>query len=227
MASDPLYFPDRDGLRHWFEAHHSDTPDVWVGFWKAHVATPGLKYLEAVEEALCFGWIDTTVRRVDDDRYAHRFTPRREGSRWSDSNLVRFRELRRAGRVAPPGLAAYRNRERRDDRSYSYEARSRALAPEFVAKFRSFPKAWAYYGREPPSYQRLAAHWVMSAVRDETRERRLTELIDAAGRGSRPRAFLVERAARESAGFVSNPTDSGLRTTVARRRPVRRPGAVK
>jgi uncharacterized protein YdeI (YjbR/CyaY-like superfamily) len=200
MEPEVLYFPDRDGLRRWFEQHHSGAREVWVGFWKAHVPASGLKYLEAVEEALCFGWIDTTVRRVDEDRYAHRFTPRRDGSRWSDSNLARFRALRRAGRVAPAGRSAYQRRERADPRRYSHEGGARPLSPELVAKFRSYAKAWAHFESEPPSYRRLAAHWVMSAVRDETRDRRLTELIDASGRGSRPRAFLVERAARESTG---------------------------
>lgn len=227
MDPEVLFFPDREGLRRWFESHPAGTREVWVGFRKAHVPTPGLKYLEAVEEALCFGWIDTTVRRLDEDRYAHRFTPRREGSHWSPTNLALFRELRRTGRVAPAGLRAFQDRETRDPRRYSYEAGARSLSPEYVAKFRRYPGAWARFEDEPPSYRRLAAHWVMSAVRDETRERRLTELIDASGRGSRPRAFLVERATREGPGAASREPEPTPRIPVSRRRRPRRPGAVK
>jgi len=104
------FFRTPADLRAWFEAHHADAGELWVGFYKAHVGKKGVQYPDAVREALCFGWIDTTVRRIDDDRYANRFTPRRPGSNWTDSNRQLFRELEAAGRVHPSGRTAFNGR---------------------------------------------------------------------------------------------------------------------
>jgi len=211
------YFPSRTGLRVWFERNHASAREIWVGFPKVHVPTPSVQYLEAVEEALCFGWIDTTVRRVDADRYAHRFTPRREGSRWSDVNLLRFRELARAGRVVPAGQRAYEHRQRTDSRRYSYEKGPKSLSPSYRKRFGSAAGAWAFFRGEARSYRRLAEHWVMSAAREETRERRFAELLDASRHSTRPRAFLVAREARERL----EPPSGAHRKPRSRRRPDR------
>ena len=101
------FFATREELRAWFEAHHADASELWVGFYKAHTGRAGVVYLQAVDEALCFGWIDTTVRRIDDDRYANRFTPRRPDSNWSAVNRRRFAELDLDGRVRPAGRLAF------------------------------------------------------------------------------------------------------------------------
>ena len=108
------FFRSPAELREWFERHHADTPELWVGFYKAHTGKSGVVYAEALEEALCFGWIDTTVRRIDDDRYANRFTPRRPGSHWTDSNRQLFRALEAAGRVDASGRAAFDRRNGAD-----------------------------------------------------------------------------------------------------------------
>jgi uncharacterized protein YdeI (YjbR/CyaY-like superfamily) len=217
MDPEIQFFPARVGLRAWFERNHATAREVWVGFHKVHVADPSIQYLEAVEEALCFGWIDTTVRRVDDDRYAHRFTPRRERSRWSDVNVLRFQELARAGRVTPAGRRAFDARAPADPRRYSYEARPKNLSRAYLQRFRASEAAWSFFESEPPSYRRLAEHWVMSAVREETRERRFAELVEASRRSTRPRAFLVERAARDAAE-----TRPVTRSREGRKRPSRR-----
>jgi uncharacterized protein YdeI (YjbR/CyaY-like superfamily) len=190
MAGAVQFFPSRQELRFWFEYHHAAAPELWVGFYKAHTGRKGVSYLEAVEEALCFGWIDTTVRRIDADRYANRFTPRRPGSRWSRENRERFRALSRLGQVTEAGRVAFK-RTASSARAYSYESRPRSLAPELLQRLRSNPAAWRYFSSRPPGYRRLAAFWVMSAKRAETQERRLSVLIDASIRGRRPRAFEV------------------------------------
>ncbi len=107
MEIRPRFFPNSRELRDWFEAHHASASEIWVGFYKAHPRRTGITYGEAVEEALCFGWIDTTVRRIDDDRYANRFVPRRPGSNWTPGNQALFRELDQVGRITPAGRAVF------------------------------------------------------------------------------------------------------------------------
>jgi uncharacterized protein YdeI (YjbR/CyaY-like superfamily) len=220
------FFRTSDELRAWFSTHHASAPELWVGFHKAHTKRAGVDYVAAVEEALCFGWIDTTVRRLDKDRYAHRFTPRRKGSQWSRVNRDRLDQLRAAGRVTEAGERAFAERAP-DDRSYSYERRSEELPGPLLARFRADTAAWRYFSEQPPSYRRLAAHWVVSAVRPETREKRLGDLIGASSRATRPRPFLVARS--ERASLDSGPGKVRNSRSGPNRRPRRRarPGALK
>lgn len=194
----PIFFRGPTELRAWFETNHDSAPDVWIGFFKAHTGAPGARYEHAVEEALCFGWIDTTVRRLDDDRYMHRFTPRRSGSQWSAINLGKFAALRKAGRVTAAGLRVFEARTTTDRRAYSYEAPSaRArLSSEQLRRFRADQAAWTFFIGQAPSFRRLAAHWVSSAKQPTTGERRFRALLLASHRGMRPRPFLVTRSDR-------------------------------
>ena len=107
MTGPVRFFNSRDELRAWFEGHHASDPELWIGFYKAHTGRIGLGYPEAVEEALCFGWIDTTVRRVDEDRYTNRFVPRAPGSHWTPTNRALFRSLAREGKVVAAGRVAF------------------------------------------------------------------------------------------------------------------------
>jgi uncharacterized protein YdeI (YjbR/CyaY-like superfamily) len=138
-----------------------------------------------VDEALCFGWIDGVRRSVDETSYSGRFSPRTARSIWSQVNLRRARELIAAGRMRPPGLAAY---ERRDDtltRRYSFERETAVLAPGQVRAFRANRPAWEFFRAQAPYYRRLMAWWVISAKRDETRAKRLAALIATSARGER------------------------------------------
>jgi uncharacterized protein YdeI (YjbR/CyaY-like superfamily) len=219
------FFRSRHKLRAWFEAHHADTPELWVGFHKAHAGKAGVVYLEAVEEALCFGWIDTTVRRIDADRYANRFTPRRPGSTWSAVNRRRFAELERAGRVHESGRAAFERRLTRETVQYTSERIFR-FAPTFVARLREQPAAERFFRSRPRGYRRRATYWVMSAVRPETRERRFETLLVASAAETVPAALLLPR---EVAPRPSNLSVSRVRAVRAgARRPRQaRPGALK
>jgi uncharacterized protein YdeI (YjbR/CyaY-like superfamily) len=137
-----------------------------------------------VDEGLCFGWIDGLTRSIDESRWMIRFTPRKQRSNWSAVNIRRFGELRAEGRVAPPGLEAFERRDRME-RKYSYESPPKRLDPQYEKRFKADQQAWAFWQTSPPSYRKAAMFWVMSALREETRERRLALLIESSRDGQR------------------------------------------
>ena len=183
-------FTDAAQFRAWLEEHHDTATELWVGYYKKGVSRTSLSYPEAVEEALCFGWIDGITRRIDDEVYANRFTPRRKGSSWSAVNIAKVAELTAAGRMHAAGLRAFEERDRRKDASYSLERAAAALPADYEARLRADPGAWAYWQAQPPGYRRTATHWVVSAKREDTRLRRMATLIGdcAAGRRIKPLA---------------------------------------
>jgi uncharacterized protein YdeI (YjbR/CyaY-like superfamily) len=187
---DPRFFATPADLRAWFEAHHADAGELLVGFYKKGRGRASITWPESVDEALCFGWIDGIRRRIDDECYSIRFTPRRPRSIWSAVNIKRAGELIEQGRMTPAGLAAFEARD--DDRSaiYSYEQRHHAaLEPEQERRFRANAAAWEWFQSRPPSWRRTAIYWVTSAKRAETRERRLATLIEDAAAGRMPKAL--------------------------------------
>lgn len=181
----PRYFTTPDEFRAWLEKNHATESELVVGFHKKHTRRPSLTWTESVREALCFGWIDGIRRSLGDDAYTIRFTPRKRGSIWSARNVEHVEELVREGRMAPVGLAAYEARSPERTGIYSFERRADArLEREQERLFRADSAAWEFFQAQPPSYRKTAVHWVVSAKRPETRERRLTQLIadSAAGR---------------------------------------------
>ncbi len=180
----PIYFASPAEWRAWLEEHHADADEVFVGFYKKHTGRQGLSWEQAVDEALCFGWIDTIVRRVDDDRHYQRFTPRKARSTWSAVNIANVERLIAEGRMEPAGLRAFEARSEDNSRVYAFEQGAVELPPEALARLRENEAAWTFWQSRPAGYRRVAAWWVVSAKRPETRERRLTTLIDdsAAGR---------------------------------------------
>jgi uncharacterized protein YdeI (YjbR/CyaY-like superfamily) len=176
---EPVFFATPAELRAWLERHHADRDELWVGLYKKASGRPSVTWPEVVDEALCFGWIDGVRRSLGPDSYVNRLTPRRPRSNWSAINIKRVGELIEEGRMTPAGLAAFDART--DDRSavYSYEQRRAAtLEPEQEERFRAVPDAWEWFQARPSSYRRAAIHWVVSAKRQETRERRLRTLIE-------------------------------------------------
>jgi uncharacterized protein YdeI (YjbR/CyaY-like superfamily) len=181
----PRFFRTPSEFRAWLEIHHASTPELWVGFYKKASGKGGIAYLEAVDAALCFGWIDGIKKRVDDVSYTHRFTPRRRGSIWSAINTRRAGALRRQGLMATAGLEAFARREEKKTAIYTYENRPAILAPAYERVWKANRKAWAFLNAQPAGYQKLAKGWVMSAKKDETRRRRLAILIDASAKETR------------------------------------------
>jgi uncharacterized protein YdeI (YjbR/CyaY-like superfamily) len=189
-AVEPRFFATSAELRAWFEAHHADADELLVGYYKKGSGRPSITWPESVDEALCFGWIDGIRRRIDDERYSIRFTPRRPRSVWSAVNIKRAGELIAEGRMTPAGLAAFEARDEERSAIYSYEQlRQATLEPEQEERLRANAAAWEWFQSRPPSWRRAAAHWVTSAKRPETRERRLATLIEEAAAGRMPRAL--------------------------------------
>ena len=182
---DAVFFATPDELRAWFERNHEQAPELLVGYWKKHTGRPTVSHPEAIEQALCFGWIDSIGRRIDEDRHQVRFTPRRKGSVWSAINIAKIAELTERGLMHPAGLRAFEERKPSRVAVYSHEqpADARLEEPQ-EARLRAEPAAWAWFTAQSAAYRRAAVHWVVSAKRTETRERRLAQLIadSAAGR---------------------------------------------
>lgn len=180
------FFRSKAEFAEWLAKNHEVASEIWVGYYKRGSGRVGITWPESVDVALCFGWIDGVRRRVDDERYANRFTPRGPRSTWSLRNIKRARELIESGEMQPAGLRAFQARA--DERSaiYSYEQRhGSTLLPEYEAEFRGNERAWAFFGSAAPSYRKAAIHWVMSAKREETRRRRLLVLIEHSAQGKR------------------------------------------
>jgi uncharacterized protein YdeI (YjbR/CyaY-like superfamily) len=182
---DPRLFSSQAAFRTWLEKNGARVSELWVGFWNKASGKEGMTYPEAVDEALCWGWIDGVKKKVDDERYTNRFTPRKAQSKWSDVNLRRYAELEAAGRVAAPGKAAFARYDPEKQRSYSFEARSDTFPPELEREFRRHREAWAFFEAQPPGYRRTAIHWVTEAKREETRLRRLARLVEVNAAGER------------------------------------------
>jgi uncharacterized protein YdeI (YjbR/CyaY-like superfamily) len=178
----PIYFESPEAFYEWLEKHHETEDEVYVGYWKKHTGKPSLTWSEAVDQALCFGWIDGKVNRVDDQRHMQRFTPRRNGSNWSKINVEKVARLHKAGLMRPAGVAAFERRDEDKVGVYSFE-RDTELAPEYEARLRANKKAAEYFDSRPPWYRRTAIHLVMSAKREETRRRRLEQLIEDSAAG--------------------------------------------
>jgi uncharacterized protein YdeI (YjbR/CyaY-like superfamily) len=181
---EPTFFATPADFRAWLERHHESHSELIVGFHKRGSGRPSITWPEAVDQALCFGWIDGVRRRIDDASYSIRFTPRKARSTWSAVNIKRMKELVDEGLVAPAGMAAFERRA--DDRSaiYSYEQRKAAeLEPDQERRLRADERAFAFFEAQPPSYRRAAIHWVTTAKKPETRERRLAQLIECSAAG--------------------------------------------
>ena len=179
----PAFFPTPAHLRAWFEAHHDSADELWVGYYKKATGIPSIDWPESVDEALCFGWIDGIRKSIDDKSYRIRFTPRRKGSHWSARNLGRVKHLIEAGLVTEPGMAAYRARDPENEKRAAYEQGEVSLPAEYERQLKAVPEAWSYWEGERPSYRKQVTWWVVSAKREETRERRLGILIESCAQG--------------------------------------------
>lgn len=185
----PTFFPTQAAFRRWLAKHGQATTELWVGFHKKGSGRTGMTYQEAVDEALCHGWIDGIIKRIDEVSYMHRFTPRKRTSHWSAVNIAKVGALEAAGRMTPAGRAAFANHESRKA-PYSHERAHRELTTEQRAKVRANRKAWAFFQAQPPSYRKVVAWWIASAKREATRARRLDLLITCSAEGRRVPQFI-------------------------------------
>jgi uncharacterized protein YdeI (YjbR/CyaY-like superfamily) len=188
---DVQFFETPAKLRAWFEKNHDTASELWLGYHLKRSGRPSVTWQDAVDQELCFGWIDSVRYSMDGDRTAQRLTPRRKGSIWSAINIKRFRELDAMGLVHAAGRAAFEKRDEARSRIYSYENRSRGFDAATEAEFRKHKRAWKFFEAQPPSYRATAAFLVMSAKQEETRKRRLAKLIDHSQNGERLPALVT------------------------------------
>lgn len=179
----PRFFKSSAAFRKWLAAHHATVKELLVGFYKKDTGKQSITWPESVDEALCFGWIDGIRRRIDDDSYSIRFTPRKTSSTWSAVNIGRAKELIGAGRMAPTGEKAFAARKENRSGIYSYEQRSAELVEPYAGKLRRNKAAAKFFASQPPSYRKAANWWVLSAKQEVTRLSRLDKLISLSAAG--------------------------------------------
>ncbi len=183
MAEEPIYFETAADFRQWLERHHDSADELLVGFWKKGSGRPSVDWPQARDQALCFGWIDGVRKSLGPASYTIRFTPRRQGSVWSNVNLARYQALAAQGLMTPAGARA--SEDGKENKShYADESELRELTEEELRQFRANAAAWADWEKRPPGYRKVVLHWITRAKRPETRARRLAALIkdSAAGR---------------------------------------------
>ncbi len=180
----PTFFKSAAEFRGWLDKHHAIEGELLVGFYRKE-SGGGIRYQEALDEELCFGWIDGVRKRIDAEAYTIRFTPRKLGSIWSVVNIQRVQGLITLGRMKPAGLRAIEERDERKARQYSYEREHVRLDPALNAMLRANQKASSFFDAQPFGYRRIVNFWVMSAKREETRARRLARLIEVSAMEAR------------------------------------------
>jgi len=167
-----LHFKARKEWRAWLARHHTSSPGIWFVFYKGHTGQKSIAYEDMVREALCFGWIDSLIKRIDDDRYAMKVTPRKPTSKWSNLNRKRWNELKAAGLLTAAGLAAAPTTN-----TYAPKPKIPEL-PGYIAKaFRENTKAWEFFKELAPTQRRYFVLWIHIPTRPETREKRIRESI--------------------------------------------------
>ena len=191
MPTRVAIFRTADEFRAWLEANHDSASELWVGYYKKGASKTSMTYKESVDEGLCFGWIDGITRRIDDEVYTIRFTPRTRRSTWSAVNVARIGELMAAGRTHPAGTRAFEARTEDNTGIYSYENRPADLPDAYRARLKANKGAWSWWQAQRPGYRRVATWWVVSAKQEATRERRLATLIEdcEAGRMIKPQLY--------------------------------------
>jgi len=183
----PTHFESPQGFRAWLRKHHRTAAELVLRISKRHAAASGITYSQALDEALCYGWIDGVRRSLDADSFSVRFSPRKPRSIWSRVNVRHAERLIRSKRMTKAGLAAFEAREESRTGIYSFEQRPTEFTPSFRRQFQEDKVAWAWFQQQAPWYRRTSCFWVMSAKREATRIRRLETLIACSASGTRIR----------------------------------------
>ena len=181
----PVFFATPEQFRAWLRTHHKTAAELWVGYYRKDSGKPSITWQESVDEALCFGWIDGIRKKISDEAYTNRFTPRRAGSNWSAINIAKVKQLTKQKRMQPAGLAAFAKRTDAKSRVYTYEQASHALDKDLEKRFRASRNAWTFFEKQPPYYRKLMTGWLNGARQEATRLRRLEKLMAACERGKR------------------------------------------
>jgi uncharacterized protein YdeI (YjbR/CyaY-like superfamily) len=184
QSMDVTHFSSAEEFRLWLEKNHAVVTELQIGFYKKSAGRTGMTYKEAVDEALCFGWIDGVVRKIDEDSFTHRFTPRKTTSIWSNINVGRVARLTAAGKMHSAGLRAFEAKKAGKVGIYSFEQKKLPqLSPAYLKKFKANRKAWVFFGEQAPWYQRKIIHNIVTGKQEATRLRRLDRAIAASADG--------------------------------------------
>jgi uncharacterized protein YdeI (YjbR/CyaY-like superfamily) len=181
----PKFFSSPEKFRAWLERNHDGATELLIGFHKKSSGKKSVTYAEALDEALCFGWIDGVRKNLNETSYTIRFTPRKPKSIWSNVNVKHVERLQKEGRMHRAGLEAYERRAPERTGIYSFENAPRELPPEYEKTFRQNKAAWKFFQEQPPGYKRLMVYRTVSGKKEETRLRRLKQLIESSEKGER------------------------------------------
>ena len=184
--ADTFFAADRAAWREWLAAHHGERMQVWLLLHKKHVGEPSVSYDEAVEEALCWGWIDGLTNRWDERSYAVRFTPRKPGSVWSESNVERVARMLAKGQMTPAGMALVEEAKRRGTWEQAASGRLDVVPPDLEAALAGVPAALERWEKWAATNRRQYIYWVLDAKRPETRSRRIADVVRRVAMGLRP-----------------------------------------
>ena len=172
-------------LRRWFKSNHDKATELWIGMYLKSSGKGGVDYKQALDEALCYGWIDGIRKGLDAESFTTRFTPRKPTSIWSNVNIAHIKRLTDEGRMMPPGIAAYEKRSPERTGIYTFERAKVEFDADMLREFKKNSKAWKFFNEQPPYYRKLATGWVTGAKRDETKRDRLGKLIAVSAEESR------------------------------------------
>ncbi len=186
---DAQFFDSPGAFGSWLRDHHDSATELWVGYWKKGCDQPTMTWPESVLEALCYGWIDGVRKRLDDQRYKIRFTPRKASSIWSAVNIRHVETLLAAGRMQPAGMRAFEARTADRSVVYSYERKEAQLDVESRKRFQANRAAWKFFESQSAWYQHSCNWWVVSAKQEKTRARRLDQLISDSAQGKTTARF--------------------------------------
>jgi uncharacterized protein YdeI (YjbR/CyaY-like superfamily) len=181
----PKFFSTPAEFREWLEQNHDSASELLIGFHRKSSGKKSITYAEALDEALCFGWIDGVRKKLNETSYVQRFTPRKARSIWSNINVRHVERLKKEGRMHAAGLEAYARRDPQRTGIYSFENEPHTLAPAYEKRFRQNKKAWEFFQQQAPYYKRLMIFRTMSAKKEETQLRRLEQLIEVSAKGER------------------------------------------
>jgi uncharacterized protein YdeI (YjbR/CyaY-like superfamily) len=188
LAIDSIYLPTREQWREWLQEYHQSESVIWLEYYKNHTGKPSIPYNDAVEEALCFGWIDSTVRRIDAERYMQKFTPRKMKSTWSVSNVIRVEKLIKQGKMTAKGLELYQFAIKQNllpDPSLKHKPKVPDIPSWFEEALDKNPVARSHFHKLALSYRRNYINWIQDAKQVETKLRRLGEAIDRLSKGEK------------------------------------------
>ncbi len=183
-----LHVTDRDEWRAWLEKNHAAEREVWLIYYKRHTGSPRIPYDDAVEEAICFGWIDSTVRRLDEEKYAQKFTPRNDKSKWSELNRRRAGKMIKEGKMTEAGLAKFRKAGKPDAKAAAMRAPGKKLAvpPDLKEALAANQKAQENFDNFAPGYRKLYIRWILAAKRPETRTKRIKQTVKWSSQNKKP-----------------------------------------